>query len=223
MKYNPITSIEIFNDLCEKIRKLELEPGARISENEMAALYNVSRSTIRSAFSKLEQVHLIEIYPQIGTFISPLNMNYVYDALYIRNLVEMDVLEDVIKLEDKTALIKTLKDNLEIQEQFRGFLDYDSEFEKIDQDFHYAILNSVNRQSMMEILKDSFVHICRWRNFDIRCRKRISALIDEHSILTHAIEQNDVKLAKETMKLHILNFNNEYFNQLRKDYPNYFK
>ncbi len=223
MKYNPISSAEIFNDLCEKIRKLELEPGERISENEMAARYNVSRSTIRSAFSKLEQINVIEIYPQIGTFISPLNMEYVYDSLYIRNLVEMDVLEDVIKLEDKTALIETLRENLKAQEQFRGNLDYDSKFEKIDHDFHYAILESVNRQSMMDILKDSFIHICRWRNFDIRCRKRISSLIDEHGLLAQAIEQNDVKLAKETMKRHILNFNDEYFNQLKKDYPNYFK
>jgi DNA-binding GntR family transcriptional regulator len=222
MKYNPITSAEIFNDLCEKVRKLELEPGTRISENEMAALYNVSRSTVRSAFSKLEQIDLIEIYPQIGTFISPMNMKYVYDSLYIRNLVEMDVLEDVINLEDKTALLKILKDNLKEQEQFRGNLDYDSEFEKIDHDFHYAILDSVNRQSIMEILKDSFIHICRWRNFDIRCRKRISSLIDDHGLLTYAIEQNDVKLAKETMKKHILNFNEEYLNQIKKDYPNYF-
>lgn len=217
-----MSSLDIFEDLCDKIKNLVLEPGTKISENEMATFYNVSRSTIRTAFSKLEQINLIEIYPQIGTLISPLNMNYIYNAMYVRNLVEMDVLEDVINLDDKRNLIHELENNLKEQEKFRGRANYENEFKKIDTNFHNTILKSVGKDGMIDIIKDSYIHIARWRNFDIRSRKRLNMLIDEHGLLLESIKKNEIMIAKEIMKKHLLNVNDTFIMQAKREYPNYF-
>lgn len=222
MKYSHMSSLDIFEDLCDKIKNLVLEPGTKISENEMATFYNVSRSTIRTAFSKLEQINLIEIYPQIGTLISPLDMNYIYNAMYVRNLVEMDVLEDVINMEDKRDLIHELEGNLREQERFRGRANYENEFKNIDTNFHNAILKSVGKDGMIDIIKDSYIHIARWRNFDIRSRKRLNMLIDEHGLLVEAIKNNDIKTAKKIMKKHLLNVNDSFLIEAKREYPNYF-
>lgn len=217
-----MSSLDIFEDLCDKIKNLVIEPGNKISENEMATYYNVSRSTIRTAFSKLEQINLIEIYPQIGTLISPLDMNYIYNAMYVRNLVEMDVLEDVINKENKSDLIHELENNLREQEKFRGRANYENEFKEIDTNFHNTILKSVGKDGMIDIIKDSYIHIARWRNFDIRSRKRINMLIDEHGLLVEAIKNSDIKSAKEIMKKHLLNVTDSFLIEAKREYPNYF-
>ena len=213
---------EILKDLCNKIRKLELEPGAKISENEIALLYNVSRSSVRTVFSKLEQINLIERYPQIGTIICPFDLRYIHDALYIRYLVEMDVIEDVVKLKDKKALIGKLEDNIKLQETFRNSFDYESEFKCIDSKFHNIILVSVGKEGLIDIIKDSMIHVERWKNFDIRSRNKINLLIDEHRFILDAIKKNDIEVAKKVLKKHLLSMEDSFITQSKLEYPGYF-
>ena len=222
MKYATMSCTEILEDLCNKIRKLELEPGAMISENEIALLYNVSRSSVRTVFSKLEQINLIERYPQIGTIISPFDLNYIHDALYIRNLVEMDVMEDAINLEDKKVLISNLEKNIKLQEKFLNSSDYEAEFKAIDSRFHYIILESAGKKGLMDIIKDSIIHIERWKNFDIKSRNKINMLIDEHSLILEAIKNNDIKMAKKILNKHLLSMEDSFIMKAKLEYPSYF-
>ena len=63
---HPNTSDEIFEQMLNRIIQLRLEPGQLISENQMSAEYGVSRSVIRTVFTRLKQLDFIEIYPQRG-------------------------------------------------------------------------------------------------------------------------------------------------------------
>jgi DNA-binding GntR family transcriptional regulator len=222
MRYAFMSSTEILENLCNKIRKLELEPGAKISENEIALLYNVSRSTVRTVFSKLEQMHLIERYPQIGTIISTFDLSYIHDALYIRDLVEMDVLEDVMKLKDKKVLISKLENNIKSQEKFRNSLNYEEQFKDVDDEFHGMILESVGKKALMDIIKDSIIHIERWKIFDIRSRNRINMLIDQHILIFEAIKKNDIKMAKKILNKHLLDMEDSFIMQAKLEHPDYF-
>jgi DNA-binding GntR family transcriptional regulator len=221
MKYAQLSTTDILEDLCDKIRKLELEPGSKISENEMASTYNVSRSSIRTVFSKLEQMFLILRYPQIGTFISPFDLTHIRNALYIRNLVELDAVEEIIKLEMKESVISSLQSNIHLQEMLRDSQDYEAEFKKIDTEFHKILLNSVGKAELMDIIKDSSIHIDRWKNFDIWYRKKIKLIIEEHTQILESIKTNDLTLAKKVLKKHLL-IDDFYVKQARVEFPNYF-
>jgi DNA-binding GntR family transcriptional regulator len=58
------TSDEIYEDLCTKIEKLEYMPGDGISENELCAIYGVTRHVIRNALARLKQRKLVDVFPQ---------------------------------------------------------------------------------------------------------------------------------------------------------------
>ena len=221
MRYTTSAS-EIFDDLCYKIRRLELEPGSMISENEIAILYNVSRSTVRTAFSKLEQINLISRFPQVGTFINTFDLDYIASALHVRNLVEMDVVENVIKLEDKTELIKALEENIKLQVTFRNKMEYEAGFSEADSRFHNIIIESAGKRKMMEIIHDSFIHIARWKNFDIKHRNKINRLIDDHIGIYEAIKNNDVEMAKKVLTKHLITVDDEFVAYAKRNYPNYF-
>ena len=89
MKMN---SYALYDDLLRRIIDLSLYPGMQLSENAVSAEYNVSRSVVRGAFARLVESNLLKVYPQRGTYVSLVNLNYIQKALFIRAAVEKEVL-----------------------------------------------------------------------------------------------------------------------------------
>lgn len=64
----------IYNDIVEKIEKVEYEPNAKLpSENELMQMYDVSRDTARKALLHLEQNGYIQKIKGKGSFVLDLN------------------------------------------------------------------------------------------------------------------------------------------------------
>ena len=87
------TSEDILKNIARKIETLEFKPGSKISENEIAQTYQVSRTVVRSAFAILREWGLIEVYPQRGTYITKINVAYIRDMQFVRNAVETAVIK----------------------------------------------------------------------------------------------------------------------------------
>ena len=79
--------------LKENIVMLELEPGSRISENELAAEIGVSRTPIREALIELSKSKIVKIYPQKGSYVSLIDWEMVEEALFMRLTLEKAVVQ----------------------------------------------------------------------------------------------------------------------------------
>ena len=66
--------------LKENIVMLELEPGSRISENELAAELGISRTPVREALIELSKSKIVEIYPQKGSYVSLIDWEMVEEG-----------------------------------------------------------------------------------------------------------------------------------------------
>ena len=74
---------QIADYLLGKIVRLEIEPGERILEKELAEELGVSRSPIREALRILEKTGLVEIVPRHGAraaWLSEENIDSFYDV-----------------------------------------------------------------------------------------------------------------------------------------------
>lgn len=67
---------------------LELKPGTPLSENELATELAVSRTPVRESLILLREEGLVEVYPQVGTFVSLVDPERVRQAQFIREAVE---------------------------------------------------------------------------------------------------------------------------------------
>lgn len=202
----PYSAEEVYRKILRSIIHLELEPGKMISENKMAEEYRVSRSVIRTAFTRLQQLHLIEVMPQRGTYVSLIDLNHISDLLMLRTAVEKEVIYEMftsLKLEDRKGLVKALDANLAEQRTCSNEKDYSGRFPKLDSQFHKTMIDSVGRYALVEILGDTFVHIARWRNFDVSFDSRIPELIQEHQDITDAIRNEDMAYAQDRMAKHL--------------------
>ena len=100
----------VYDDLLERIVNLSLLPGEKISENKMSERYGVSRTVIRGAFHKLQQIDFLEIRPRSGTFITKIDFEYIRSAMLLRLALEKELMERIIaNPREKAVLIKKLK------------------------------------------------------------------------------------------------------------------
>ena len=99
------TSENIYEDLCRKIETLVYMPGTKLSENELCNVYGVTRHVIRNAFSRLKQRRLLEVYPQRGSYVSLIDMEYIANLMYIRESVEQEAVFRIIRMEDRGEII----------------------------------------------------------------------------------------------------------------------
>src|SRR3954471_1060919 len=78
----------VYDALREAIVSAELEPGRRLSENELADLLGVSRTPVREALVRLRDDRLVAIVPQLGTFVTLIGSDAVADAHFVREALE---------------------------------------------------------------------------------------------------------------------------------------
>ena len=78
--------------VCERIRSAilsgELKPGAKLTEQDLAAEFEVSRTPIREAIRQLEVERLVSRTPFVGVTVTQLRPEEVIELLEIREVLE---------------------------------------------------------------------------------------------------------------------------------------
>lgn len=220
----PMSTEEVYRDVRRRIVKLKLEPGQKISENQMCQEYGVSRSVIRMVFNRLNHVKFVEVYPQRGTYVSMIDLDYISDILLLRTAVEKEILYQIfqeVSREKLKALIEKLEENLAKQEEYRHLDTYEREFRILDTEFHRTMIDSVKHVSLIELLDDHMIHLARWRNFDVSFDHRMPELIDQHRAIMEAIKEHDLEKSQRAIAWHLATVTN-LGDRAKATFPQYF-
>ena len=84
------TTDVVFDQLHEEIVSLEVLPGTKLSEADVARRFGVSRQPVRDAFARLENLDLLLIRPQKATEVRGFSMQRIAHARIVRLAVELD-------------------------------------------------------------------------------------------------------------------------------------
>src|SRR3954464_2539827 len=94
----------------------QLEPGRRLSENQLAGLSGVPRPPVRDALARLRDERLVAIVPQLGTFVTFIDEEAVADAHFVREALEIGAIKIVATGVDD-AQLRDLHDTLDAQQR----------------------------------------------------------------------------------------------------------
>ncbi|MEY8762067.1 MULTISPECIES: GntR family transcriptional regulator [Clostridium] len=220
----PTSSKQVYHSIQNRILNFDLKPGEKISENQMCKEYDVSRFIIRNVFTRLNQLKLLTVYPQRGTYVSLIDIGYIEDLMVLRSAVEKEVLYEMLtRLEDdkRLSLVSKLEKNLKLQNNCRNMKVYNKKFQDLDTEFHKIIIDSVKRYRLVKILEDPMLHVMRWRNFDVAFVNKIPEVIDEHEVIADAIKEKDLNKAQKAIEKHLTTDSNMVA-RAKKEYPQYF-
>ena len=207
--------------LKNNIISMELEPGAMVSENELAAQMGLSRTPVREALMDLAKCRVVDVLPQRGSRIALIDYSLVEEARFARSVLEVAVLDQVCE-RITAADIAQLRQNVRLQTftQEPGLGDSLSLME-LDDAFHQMLFRIAQKENTFNMLCGMTIHFDRVRNLALNVVKDIK-IIEDHQQICEAVVVRDAERAKAIMAQHLgrVKVDEE---AIRAAYPQYIK
>jgi DNA-binding GntR family transcriptional regulator len=191
----------IEKDLRRAIIELELLPGSRLSEQEIATRLGVSRQPVREALIRLANSRLIEIRPHRGTVVARISAKEMTEALFVRQSIEIAVVAKAAQNFDAWQR-KRINSIIVKQEEAAGKLDH-AGFREHDEAFHFAVAQGAGVGIAWIAIADMKTHMDRVCNMTLQSEADMARRVREHRAIMDAIDQRDVKAAKQAMETHL--------------------
>ena len=209
-----------YRALKYNIMSLKLKPGQNINESELAQKLNISRTPIREILMRLKEEHLIEVRPQVGTYVSLLDKQLIEEAYFMRYFLEKEVFRLACSSFPEDRLIE-LERNLLSQKCIIENRDKEFEFHKLDIEFHGIIFSGIKLDEVWEGILRISTHYNRLRFlFEIKYSNSIS--FKQHEKFFNAIKNRDIKSIEVLIEEHLKTPRNSWEN-IFNDYPEYSK
>jgi GntR family transcriptional regulator, rspAB operon transcriptional repressor len=185
--------------LRRRIISLQLPPGEPLSENELAQELGVSRTPVRESLILLREEGLVQVFPQIGSFVSLVDLERVAEAQFVREAIECASLRE-IRVEE--AGIAGLRGILRSQADADTSGDAE-EFFRLDEDFHRELLRLAGHESAWTAVNSAKAHLDRARRLSLLDTRPISTLIQQHAAVVDALEASNAAEADKSLRLHL--------------------
>ena len=203
----------------DKIISLELEPGAVISDRELASWMNLSRTPVREALLDLAKVKIVEIYPQRGSVVAPIDYNLVEEAQFVRSVLEVAVVQLACERATQEQL-EQLKESVALQEFYYQHGSSERLLE-MDDEFHRLLFQIAGRMQAYEMMQSITVHFDRVRSLAVTAVKE-HLWMSDHRNICEAVAAHDQEAARQLMEKHLNRYKVDE-KALREQYPQYFQ
>lgn len=175
--------------------------GTFLNEREIADTLGISRTPVREAFMMLASEELIDLKPNRGAFVAPMNMQLVNDLFQARGVVETWSAEYCIlaNIDPTPAMIKEMKilQSMELEAPYLTFIEH-------DRAFHCALVEAPGNMvlnQMYELLR------ARYMTFGVRAIRKTSErrveVLKEHQKIVDALLAKNLEKTKEAILDHL--------------------
>lgn len=199
------TSLPIGSQLIAALRSSivtgAVKPGTRLSEQDTATLYGLSRQPVREAFIRLAAERLVEIRPQRGTFVCRIDLQDVETSRFVREAVEADIVRCAA-----SVATDDIKDELKrhVDMQQKSLSKGGKVFMKLDEEFHQLLAVAANCGGAWYHIQPIKMHMDRVR-YLTTLEFSIDHLVNQHRMIVDAICIGDQDSAEKAMRQHLRN------------------
>jgi DNA-binding GntR family transcriptional regulator len=199
----------VYKALLDAISDGSLQPGTRITQEEIAEQMDVSRLPVLQALRQLKNDGFVEDAPGRGLQVTALNIEWI-DKLYeVRGA--LDSLAAKLAASKKCVIDPALiKHGRTVSEKgdVRALIDADIAF-------HSAIYEASENPLIAKSAHLHWTHLRRVMGAVLLSTER-SAIWDEHQAIADAIKKGDEKKAAELSELHATRARNSLIHQLEQ-------
>ena len=213
------TKQEVLQILRDRILYLELKPGSSISDMELAEELEVSRTPIREALLLLSQEHLVDIYPQSGTFVAPIDLGLVREVIFVRHVLECEVLSRLAERHQQPT--RELLHSLNLQElAIRE--DDQKAYVRNDHQFHQELFTLGDHARTWSLIQGPYMQTTRFHILDFQHSKEVFATsLSEHRAILACLEAGDQAELTRLLSIHH-DCDLRTAEALKQRYPSYF-
>lgn len=193
----------VYSYLRRRIRELDIPPGTPLRKNEIAVECGVSRAPVSEAIARLAAEGLVDIFPQNGSFVSPMRPEDIREALFIRTALEIEAIKVVAQIAD-AALLDKLDQNIREQSEALAQDKLDPvRYDDLDEMFHATIISALNSPGTQRLLDSARALLDRPRFLALPQKGRPTDTFEEHRRIVDALRTGDPELAGAAMRIHL--------------------
>ncbi|USD39864.1 GntR family transcriptional regulator [Ferrimonas sp. SCSIO 43195] len=197
----PTLADQLADKLQIAIVQGELRAGSKISEQDLAAHYGVSRGPLREALQKLERRRLVVRAPHIGARIARLTAEELNDLYQVRAELEAMACR-LAATRISGHQLAQLHQLLERQQQV--FNNQPGDYAVHDDiDFHLGIIHASGNQTLIHTLTDDLYHLLQMYRNQCSAGRRPTEALKQHRRILDALSDGDGELAALLMRRHI--------------------
>jgi DNA-binding GntR family transcriptional regulator len=213
----PSVADQVFDALHKQVLALDLPPGTKMSEADVARQMGVSRQPVRDAFYRLSKLGFLSIRPQRATTVSQISSAAVMQARFIRSAIEVETARiacDRLTEADHKAL-RLLLDRQQVTVDAGDPVG----FHALDDQFHREICQRSGCGFAWEIIHEHKSHMDRVRFLSLAFASNDA--FEDHVRLLDAIVARDMTVASDVMRLHLSRIKDQ-MTRIRSDHAAFF-
>lgn len=188
---------------AREVIEQRFEPGALLTEADLAEAQKASRTPAREAMLQLERWRLVRLVPKKGAIVTTVTRQERRDLLAVRAMFEIDAVHTLTtggELEPLATDLRTLLDRQRDALQAGNPLDFAS----ADYAFHARIIRSGGNAVVDEMLTTMGPRLARLTyQAVIDQPSSLDTLLDEHEQLTEDAEGGDASGFGHRVRAHI--------------------
>ena len=211
---------DVFDHLHARISSLDLMPGDRISEAEIAAQFGISRQPVRDAFSRLANLDLLLVRPQRATEVRRFSMREIEKARFVRAAIEKEVLLRASAGCDAAGAAR-LREVLGRQEDAVAAADVDG-FGRLDYAFHETLCEIGGVDYAFDVILEEKAKVDRLCMLGLSKERRMPELVADHDAIAEAVTAHDAEAAIAAGMKHLSRLD-ETIERISASNANYFE
>jgi DNA-binding GntR family transcriptional regulator len=196
------SATSIGDSLIKAIAEQRIAPGTRLVEEELGAVFGVSRTVVRQALTRLASEGFVAVRPRKGWFVIEPSEAEVEQAFAARRLIEATLLREFINVATK-AQMKALRAHLHDQHDAVAAGDAPRRTHLLG-DFHVRIADALGNPHLVRVVAD-LVTRTNLMSMLYQSNQEASHSADEHDDILRAIEARDAEKAVRLMDQHLRN------------------
>jgi DNA-binding GntR family transcriptional regulator len=196
------TSTDTVYDLIRaKILDNEFRPGMQMLEQELVAMFGVSRTPVREALIRLQKEHLVEIVPRHGMRVRQVSLADMQEIYQVLTSLEATAAGLVAARVLRVRELKPFEDACVAMERALASDDLEA-WSAADEAFHLHLLALCGNPRLTQIVTEYRDLIQRARFLTLRLGARPDDSVAEHRAIADAIRRSDVQAAQALTRTH---------------------
>ena len=198
----PTTTQRIVDSITTAIIERRLMPGTKLAEQQIADIFQVSRTVVRQALNQLSRDRLIVLEPARGAFVRQPSIEEARQVFEVRALVEGAMVRELARV-ITDAQVAQLRRHLRDEAQAVARTDVSGRT-RLLADFHVVLARLLGNEVLAELLGDL---LSRSSLVSLMYQSAHSAEASqaEHVAIVEALARRDARTAVKLMSAHLGN------------------
>ena len=199
---------QAYQTIRTRIITMELKPGDPLNDRELAEQMGISRTPMREALIMLNIAHMVDIKPQSGTHVAPIDLKRMELEQFARFTLEKEILNRIRgHLTDQQE-----QEYRQVIERYRLL--------ELDNQFHRKAFEITGMEAHFDHMLGELQHVERIRKFSLQTNENKS-VCDAHTRILEMVLHGTAEELGEALESHL----NRYklsVEQARSVHPEYF-